>query len=88
MLDITWQSTWPEDEKQDFTAYFNGKAIGRVYPVETEMHRGNWFWFRMWLAEGSSSGIAGSRRAAMVEIEEAFEKWWADPANRTRHPFN
>lgn len=75
MTDFTWRSTWPLDDDRhsadDFTGWADGACIGRIYPVPTAAFGTVWKWFALYAAV-PNSGQCGSRREAMLAIEDGF----------------
>ena len=63
-MELGWRKTW-EDGDEDYV-YCDGKQqLGRAYVDQ----RNNWRWFF-----AGSSGLAGSRREAMLAVELAYER--------------
>lgn len=71
MTENIWTPTW-EDEPDDYTAFHDGKRIGRVYRSASGQNQWRWF-FNM---EGylGVSGHDESRRVAMLELEQHYER--------------
>ncbi len=73
--DIAWTTTWPLDDTRhspdDLAAWTGGTCIGRIYPVPTAAFGIVWKWFAPYAAV-PNSGQSGSRREAMLAIEDGW----------------
>jgi hypothetical protein len=68
-VDLGWRRTW-EDSELDYVFCDGAQNLGRVYIHGTGgLWNGKWRWFF-----AASSGIAESRREAMLAVEDAYER--------------
>lgn len=70
-MELAWRNTW-EDSDNDYVCYDGDRQVGRVYIHNTGgIINGKWRWFF-----ASSSGVAESRREAMLAVENTYERRW------------
>jgi hypothetical protein len=72
VTEIGWRKTFEENEEDYAARDETGAYVGRVYLVSTAGVAPYWGWF----AGKGGSGKAESRRAAMLAVEEAWERRW------------
>jgi hypothetical protein len=72
-----WRKTWEDSDDDYVYCDGTGRQLGRAYVDQ----RNYWRWFF-----AGASGLAGSRREALLAVEQAYERSAAGSADLTPVP--
>ena len=65
-MEPAWRKTWDDSDDEDFVYLDSaGQQLGRAYFDQSKY----WRWFF-----AGSTGLANSRREALLAVEEAYER--------------